>query len=240
MLGMLNIAVGVGMLYLVVIIGIGWTVLATPGLILGAALTACTITTLAKWLLTPCIDAGQQFPLWSHFVWRNELADTFVQSLALPYIRAFYGTPVLCLWLRTLGAKIGHGVWLESHHLPEAELVTLGSGVTVNRQCVAQTHLFHDRLLRLDKVSLEAGSTLGPNAIALPRTVLERNVTVGPKSLVMRGEHLPAETRWLGNPVRPWREASAEVEGEESDGDRQSSISEKASSERSMSEKLEV
>lgn len=237
-LGTLTTAVGLGMLYLIVNIGIGWTVLATPGLFLGATIAACVITTLAKWLLTPCIDAGQQFPLWSHFVWRNELADTFVQSLALPYIRPFFGTPLLCLWMRSLGAKIGHGVWLESHHLPEAELVRLGAGATLNRRCVTQTHLFHDRLLRLDKVCLEAGATLGPNAIALPGTNIGHDVTVGPISLVMRGEHLPGGTRWLGNPVRPWTRGP--WNGEESDDDGQLSTTEKAMSERSMSEKLDV
>jgi hypothetical protein len=30
---------------------------------------------------------------------------------------------------------------------------------------------------------------------------------VGPSSLVMRGETLPAGSRWLGNPVRRWNRA---------------------------------
>jgi hypothetical protein len=52
------------------------------------------------------------------------------------------------LWLRGLGAKIGRGVWCETYWLPEADLVTLGTGSTVNRGCVVQTHLFHDRSCR--------------------------------------------------------------------------------------------
>ena len=30
--------------------------------------------------------------------------------------------------------------------------------------------------------------------------------TVGPVSLVMRGESVPDKTRWIGNPVGPWTE----------------------------------
>lgn len=196
---------GIAMLYLLITFGIGWAVLASGGLLLGSGLVACTLATLAKWLLTPNIRAGHQHPLWSSFVWRNELADTFVQSLAVPwFVSMCYGTPFLNMWMRSLGAKIGRGVWLDSHLLPEADLITLEDGATVNRGSVLQTHLFHDRLMRLDKVHLEAGATLGPYAISLPGTTIGAGTTIAPTSLVMRGEHIPAGTRWHGNPVRPW------------------------------------
>ena len=58
--------------------------------------------------------------------------------------------PVLNLWLRSLGARVGRGVWCETYWLPEADLVSLGAGSTVNRGCVVQTHLFHDRILSMD------------------------------------------------------------------------------------------
>ncbi|KAF2212996.1 hypothetical protein CERZMDRAFT_67241 [Cercospora zeae-maydis SCOH1-5] len=216
-LGVLSTLVFLGMLWFLDRFGIGWAILASPGLVFGAGLAACLVTTAAKWLLTPNVHAGQQSPLWSHFVWRNELADTFVQSLALPYLRPCFGTPLLSLWLRTLGATIGRGAWLESHLLPETELCVIGDGATVNRACVLQTHLFHDRLMRMDRVCLGAGATLGPNAIALPGTVIAAGVTVGPKSLVMRGEQLPAGTDWLGNPVRPWSRSASHTRMQQRD-----------------------
>ena len=78
------------------------------------------------------------------------------------------GTPALAVWLRTLGARIGRGVWCDSYWLPEADLVTLGDGSTVNRGCVVQTHLFHDRIMSMDAVDLEPGATLGPHSVILP------------------------------------------------------------------------
>ena len=64
--------------------------------------------------------------------------------------------------------KIGKGVWLESYWLPETDLVRLEDGATVNRGCVLQTHLFHDRLLRISSVHLGRGATLGPRSFVLP------------------------------------------------------------------------
>jgi non-ribosomal peptide synthetase-like protein len=108
------------------------------------------------------------------------------------------------LWLRALGAKIGRGVWCETYWLPEADLVTIDDGATVNRGCVVQTHLFHDRIMRMDTVVLEKGATLGPHCVALPAARIGAAATIGPASLVMRGDEVPPSTRWQGNPIAPW------------------------------------
>jgi non-ribosomal peptide synthetase-like protein len=194
-----------------------WCAAVCGGLVLLAAGgIAAVVTVAAKWLLVGRIRAGE-FPLWSSFVWRNELADTFVETVAAPWFaRAASGTPALNLWLRALGAKVGRGAWCESYWLPEADLVTLGRGSTVNRGCVVQTHLFHDRIMRMDAVVLEPGSTLGPHGVALPSARLGAGVTVGPASLVVRGDEVPRSTRWQGNPIRPWKDAARDRAGKKS------------------------
>ena len=108
------------------------------------------------------------------------------------------------MWLRTLGARIGRGVWVDSYWLPETDLVRLDDGATVNRGCVVQTHLFHDRVLSMDEVVLRAGATLGPNSVILPAASIGKHTTIGPVSLVMRGEAVPSRTCWIGNPIGPW------------------------------------
>lgn len=175
----------------------------------GAVAGACAIA--AKWLLVGRIRA-EEHPLWSSFVWRNEVADTFVETVAAPWFaRAATGTPVMNIWLRGLGATIGRGVWCESYWLPEADLVYLGDGATVERGCVVQTHLFHDRIMAMDTVTLGAGATLGPHCVALPAASIGDGATVGPASLVMRGDAVPPSTRWWGNPIAPWYPSKADA-----------------------------
>jgi len=133
------------------------------------------------------------------------VVDTFIEMVSAPWFaRAATGTPALVWWLRALGARIGRGTWCESYWLPEADLVTLGRNATVNRGCVVQTHLFHDRVMSLDTVTLEDGATMGPHGVILPQASIGTGGTVGPASLVMRGESVPAATYWMGNPVSPW------------------------------------
>ncbi|WP_217995568.1 Pls/PosA family non-ribosomal peptide synthetase [Sanguibacter suarezii] len=189
----------------------GWpgAALVCGALLLVVGALAAAVTTAAKWALVGRVRLTDH-PLWSSFVWRNELADTFVEVLAAPFFaRIAVGTPVLNVWLRSVGARIGRGVWCETYWLPEADLVELRDGATVNQGCVVQTHLFHDRTLSLDTVVLREGATLGPNSVILPAASLGRHATVGPVSLVMRGESVPDKTRWIGNPIGPWVEDEA-------------------------------
>ncbi|MFD5128760.1 Pls/PosA family non-ribosomal peptide synthetase [Streptomyces olindensis] len=173
--------------------------------LLAAGAVAALVSIVAKWALVGRHRSGEH-PLWSAFVWRNELADTFVEVLAVPWLAgAVPGTPLTTAWLRGLGARIGKGVWVESYWLPETDLVTLGDAATVNRGCVLQTHLFHDRILRTDTVVLREGATLGPGGIVLPGSTIGARTTLGPASLVMAAESVPDDTRWLGNPIEAWR-----------------------------------
>ena len=206
-------AIGLGVLLafggLVEGVGVAWTAVLSGVVMLAAGLVAALVTTAVKWVLVGPIRSGEH-PLWSSFVWRTEVSDAFTEMVAGPWFaNATVGTPALALWLRSLGARIGRGVWCDTYWLPEPDLVTLGDGATVNRGCVVQTHLFHDRIMSMDEVIIEAGGTLGPHSIVLPGATIGAYATIGPASLVMRGESVPVGSRWSGNPIGPWRMVKA-------------------------------
>ncbi|MEV6773500.1 Pls/PosA family non-ribosomal peptide synthetase [Nocardia sp. NPDC051030] len=205
---MVTFGIGLGVLFalawLAESVGYWFAALVCGLVLMAAGLFAGVVAVAAKWAMVGRIKKVE-YPLWSSFVWRNEVSDAFVETVAAPWFaRAATGTAVMNVWLRALGAKIGRGVWCESYWLPEADLVTLGDGATVERGCVVQTHLFHDRIMAMDTVILEAGATLGPHCVALPASTIGAGATVGPASLVMRGDTVPRSTRWWGNPIAPW------------------------------------
>ncbi|MFC7456695.1 Pls/PosA family non-ribosomal peptide synthetase [Brachybacterium sp. GCM10030267] len=204
----LHAGVGLTLLWLLTVPehGLLAAVLLGGSVLLAGSILAALVTALAKWAIIGRHRVGEH-ALWTSFVWRNELADTFTEVLGAPWFASMAtGSVALNAWLRLLGARIGRGVWCEPHWLPETDLVSLGDGATVNRGCVVQTHLFHDRVLSMDTVELGAGATLGPSSVILPAARIDRHATVGPASLVMRGERVPAGTRWRGNPIGPWED----------------------------------
>jgi non-ribosomal peptide synthetase-like protein len=207
-----TVGVGLGVLLalaaLTETVGAILTALLSGIVMLLAGAVAAAVSTLAKWVIVGRIRAGEH-PLWSAFVWRTEVSDTFVEMVAAPWFaQSAAGTPALALWLRSLGVQVGRGVWCDSYWFPEADLARLGDGATVNRGCVIQTHLFHDRIMSIDTVTLDAGATLGPHSVILPAARIGEQGTVGPASLVMRGEFVPPTSRWSGNPIGPWREVT--------------------------------
>lgn len=203
-----TVAIAAGVLlafdWLATVFNYGIAALLGGVVILLAGAAAAGSAVVAKWLLVGRIRPGEH-PLWSSFIWRNEVVDTFIEMVSAPWFaRTAAGTPALVWWLRALGARIGAGTWCESYWLPEADLVTLGRNSTVNRGCVVQTHLFHDRVMSIDTVTLDDGATMGPHGVILPQARIGKGGTVGPASLVMRGETVPAASYWMGNPVSPW------------------------------------
>ncbi|MBV9803599.1 MAG: hypothetical protein JO130_10430, partial [Solirubrobacterales bacterium] len=181
--------------------GLGAMAVATPFAFLAAGGCAAAVTIAFKWLLIGRYRPGEH-PLWSFFVWRDEIMNTLQERLAGAWLMgAALATPLMSLYLRLMGSKVGRDVWCDSMTITEFDMVELADGCVVNRHAIVQAHLFHDRLMRIGPVSLGAGSTLGPISAILPDAALGAGCSVGARSVVMRGECLPEGTRWHGAPV---------------------------------------
>ena len=181
--------------------GLWLMAVAAPVAVLAAGTLAVLVTAAVKWTLIGRYRAGEH-PLWSSFVWRDEIVNSAQEQLAGPWLLdAVLATPLMSAYLRLMGARVGRDVWCETMTITEFELAHLGDGCTINRNSVVETHLFQDRLMRLGPIHLDEGSTLGPSSALLPDTIVGERCAVGGRSIVMRGEQLPAHTRWQGAPV---------------------------------------
>src|SRR5438094_10667610 len=101
-------------------------------------------------------------PLWSFFVWRLELANALYEFLASPLLlEPLQGTPFLPWYLRLLGARIGRRTYLHTTGFLEWDLVELGDAAMVNEDCVLQTHLFEDRVLKAARLRIGRGCEVG-------------------------------------------------------------------------------
>ncbi|HSY16900.1 MAG TPA: Pls/PosA family non-ribosomal peptide synthetase [Candidatus Acidoferrales bacterium] len=156
-----------------------------------------------KWILVgryrPCARA-----MWTSFVWTSEAVTNLYESLAVPnFLDILRGTPMLPWALRLLGAKIGRGVYLNTTDLTEFDCVRIGDEAELNAWCGPQTHLFEDRVMKIGLVEIGAQTTIGPRTTILYDTNVGDRVSLGPLTLVAKGERLPAGTRWEGSPAAP-------------------------------------
>jgi non-ribosomal peptide synthetase-like protein len=178
------------------------TLLFFPFLYLGCAFAAAALAIVAKWVLVwrygPC-----EKPLWSTFVWRNEMLNALHEHLAEPFlVGALTGTPFVCWYFRLLGAKIGRRVYMETTDLSEFDLVRVGDQAALNADCTIQTHLFEDRVMKMSTIDIAPCCKVGAGSLVLYDTRFEEGAALGDLSLLMKGETLPAWTGWEGIPAR--------------------------------------
>jgi non-ribosomal peptide synthetase-like protein len=163
----------------------------------------------AKWLLVGRYRP-RAAPMWTPFVWISESVTNLYESLAVPnLLNGLRGTPMLPWALRLLGVHIGRGVFLDTTDLTEFDCVKIGDESELNAWCGPQTHLFEDRVMKIGLVDIGAQVTVGPRSTILYDTAIGDRVRLGPLTLVAKGEHLPAATRWTGSPAAPTAEPGA-------------------------------
>ncbi|WP_245352189.1 Pls/PosA family non-ribosomal peptide synthetase [Pseudonocardia parietis] len=181
-----------------------WTVvLAAPALALGTALLLVLLVAAVKWLVVGTYRARTE-PLWSRFVRRSEFVTGLYEAAAVPALLGMLaGTPMLPPLLRLMGARIGRRTCVSTTYLTEFDLVDIGDDAVVGRDVSLQTHLFEDRVMKMAGIRVADGASVGDRAIVLYDSVVGAGVRLEPLSLVMKGEHLPAGSRWRGITAQP-------------------------------------
>lgn len=156
-----------------------------------------------KWL---CIWRYEKHsvPMWTPFVWTSEAITSLYVGMAVPNLMNYLrGTPWLPLALNMLGCRIGRGVYLDTTDVTEFDCVQIGDYSELNSLACPQTHLFEDRVMKIDLVSIGQRVYIGPRTTVLYGAVVGDNVRLGPLSLVMKGESLPPGSSWSGCPAAP-------------------------------------
>lgn len=176
------------------------TLLLATGVSLILDIVACLLVVVYKRVLLGKIKPGIH-PLWSMFVWKNEAVNGAYESISAPSFVPMLGTPFLAPYLRLLGCKIGKDVYLGTTLFSEWDLVEIGDGVALNAGTVVQNHLFEDRVMKASYLKIGDRCSVGNMAVVLYDAEMKEGAELAPLSLLMKGETVPAETRWSGIPT---------------------------------------
>ncbi|MVN75097.1 amino acid adenylation domain-containing protein [Hymenobacter sp. HMF4947] len=175
-------------------VGVGTGVLV--GLIFGFSL----LTALLKWVLIGRYKPSEK-PLWSSFVWRNELVNSLCESYVYTYWEApLLGTPFATWFFQLMGSHFGHSVYMDTTEITEFDLAWVADHAVLNNGATIQTHLFEDRVMKMSTLRIGRYATVGTSSVVLYDSVIGPGATLKSLSLLMKGEQLPANTRWQGIP----------------------------------------
>ncbi|WP_306482671.1 Pls/PosA family non-ribosomal peptide synthetase [Streptomyces sp. AS02] len=121
------------------------------------------------------------------------------------YLKVFDGTPFKNLIWRLLGVRIGRMVFDDGCYLTERAMAAIGDGCTLNSGSVLQCHSQEDGAFKSDRSTIGSGCTLGVGAFVHYGVTVGDGAVLGPDSFLMKGEAVPQEAWWGGNPARPFR-----------------------------------
>ncbi|MBL9002687.1 MAG: amino acid adenylation domain-containing protein [Myxococcales bacterium] len=182
--------------------GVSGMVLAAPLVTLGLALFATLFVVALKWLVMGTFKPIIK-PLWSPYVWLNEMVNGAYESVMAPAIAPFLGTPFIAFFLRLLGCRIGKACYIETTLFSEFDLVQIGDYAALNMGAVIQNHLFEDRVMKSSYLKIGDECSVGNMAVVLYDSEMAARSALGPLSLLMKGESLAHDTQWHGIPCMP-------------------------------------
>jgi non-ribosomal peptide synthetase-like protein len=92
---------------------------------------------------------------------------------------------------------------MDTTDFTEFDCVGVGNYSSLNALCALQTHLYEDRVMKVGRVSVDNGITVGAGSTVLYDTQVSDFARLGPLTVVMKGEHIPASSAWAGAPAEP-------------------------------------
>jgi non-ribosomal peptide synthetase-like protein len=173
-----------------------------PALVLGLALAATLVVVVIKWVVIGRYRPRVE-PYWGTWVRGTELVTGLFETVAAPLVVLLAGTPLLPPLMRLFGVHVGRRVYITTFGGTEFDLIHIGDDAVVSDAGITQTHLFEDRVMKMSRVEVGPGATVGSGSIVLYDAAAGPDAYLDGLSLVMKGEALPGQSRWRGIPARP-------------------------------------
>jgi non-ribosomal peptide synthetase-like protein len=117
------------------------------------------------------------------------------------YLNVFNGTPFKNVVWRMLGVRIGSRVFDDGCYMTERTLTAVGDDCTLNAGSKIQCHSQEDGTFKSDRITLEAGCTLGVGAHVHYGVTMGAGAVLAPDSFLMKGEEVAQNEWWGGNPA---------------------------------------
>jgi non-ribosomal peptide synthetase-like protein len=152
----------------------------------------------AKWLLVGRFRAGR-YPLWGWYYCRWWLMR---KVTAIAPLDLLAGSPLMPIYARMLGAKVGNHVHIGSAALDVPDLIEIGDGASIGYQAELQAYVVEDGFLHMAPIRIGAGAFVGTNAVLLPGACVGAGARVTDQSLVARDQFVPDGQTWSGSPAR--------------------------------------
>ena len=157
-----------------------------------------------KWIMIGRYRPGS-YPLWGSFYFRWWFTTTIEAAVPVGYLT---GTPLLNIYLRLMGAKIGPNVHLASDSFAIYDLFSIGEDSSINADSNLLGYTVEHGQLKIGRITIGKRCFVGARSAVREDTVMEDDAALEDLSLLPRGSVIRRGETWLGSPARIVGQAS--------------------------------
>ena len=149
-----------------------------------------------KWLVLGRVRPGR-YPLWGGYFLRWWFVEAIRSIVPTNYLT---GTPLLCLYYRLMGARIGANVHLGNDGGATFDLLSIGDDSCLGADSNFTGATIADGWLILGPVEIGRRCFVGTRSLLGPATRMGDDSSLEDLSLLPGGGNIPAGERWHGSP----------------------------------------
>jgi hypothetical protein len=120
-------------------------------------------------------------------------------------------TPLLPLFYRLMGAKIGKRVQINTKHLADVSLMEIGDDSVIGGDAVILGHIVEGGKLKLKKVTIGHRVTIGLESLVMPGCRLGDGSTIAARSVLTKDTVVPENAVFTGVPATGVKDLRASV-----------------------------
>ncbi|MBJ7533433.1 amino acid adenylation domain-containing protein [Rhodomicrobium vannielii ATCC 17100] len=158
-----------------------------------------SLSILLKWLVIGRYKPGR-YPLWGLYYFRWWFVGKF-QSLS--WSSMFVGSPLMSLYFRAMGARVGKNCVIGTAHCSAFDLITIGDGACIGAETQFLGCRVEDGMLVIAPVIIGENCFIGQHCALGLNVEMAAGSALDDMSLLIDGTRLQPDMKWRGVPAAP-------------------------------------
>lgn len=161
-------------------------------------IVSLSFTIGTKWLLLGRVKPGH-YRLWGWFYLRWWLVERLQKNVFSP--KHLIGSPLIILYYRLLGAKIGKNCYIGSLHLSIQDMISIGDNTSIGYDTSLTGYIVEDGWLKIGSISIGNHCFIGGRSRINIDTVMEDGAALGHMSMLPEEAVIPKGQYFSGSPA---------------------------------------
>ena len=104
-------------------------------------------------------------------------------------------TPVSMMFHRLSGCRIGKNVWINTNHLIDSYMISIGDNTLIGGDAVLSPHVYEGGKLLIQRITIGKNCLIGGHAYISPGVTVGDGSVIGIRAYVRKGRQIPPGTR---------------------------------------------